>query len=107
MATLSFSNFLHSHLHYRRFLFKIHNQNLRVPTFSRRCSGKVKIGGRNGVLSISCLCKANVEIEKVPAESGEAEMEERPPFDINLAVILAGFAFEAYTSPPVSVSIYS
>ncbi|CAH9137291.1 unnamed protein product [Cuscuta epithymum] len=25
---------------------------------------------------------------------------ERPPFDINLAVILAGFAFEAYTSPP-------
>lgn len=27
--------------------------------------------------------------------------EERPPFDINLAVVLAGFAFEAYTSPPV------
>ncbi|KAK8956364.1 putative galacturonosyltransferase 14 [Platanthera guangdongensis] len=23
----------------------------------------------------------------------------RPPFDLNLAVVLAGFAFEAYTSP--------
>lgn len=28
----------------------------------------------------------------------------RPPFDINLAVVLAGFAFEAYNSPPVSAS---
>ena len=26
----------------------------------------------------------------------------RWPFDLNLAVVLAGFAFEAYTSPPVS-----
>ncbi|KAJ6821540.1 uncharacterized protein M6B38_391565 [Iris pallida] len=25
---------------------------------------------------------------------------QRPPFDLNLAVVLAGFAFEAYTSPP-------
>ncbi|GJN27078.1 hypothetical protein PR202_gb15065 [Eleusine coracana subsp. coracana] len=30
------------------------------------------------------------------AEGGE----QRPPFDLNLAVVLAGFAFEAYTSPP-------
>lgn len=28
---------------------------------------------------------------------------ERPPFDINLAVILAGFAFEAYTNLPENV----
>ncbi|KZV15261.1 hypothetical protein F511_27543 [Dorcoceras hygrometricum] len=28
--------------------------------------------------------------------------DERPPFDINLAVILAGFAFEAYTTPSES-----
>ncbi|CAO2042936.1 unnamed protein product [Urochloa humidicola] len=27
----------------------------------------------------------------------------RPPFDLNLAVVLAGFAFEAYTSPPADV----
>lgn len=25
-----------------------------------------------------------------------------PPFDLNLAVVLVGFAFEAYSSPPVS-----
>lgn len=30
-----------------------------------------------------------------------SEEEQRPPFDINLAIVLAGFAFEAYTSPPV------
>lgn len=30
--------------------------------------------------------------------------DERPPFDINLAVILAGFAFEAYATPPVNSS---
>ncbi|WOL05772.1 hypothetical protein Cni_G14503 [Canna indica] len=31
------------------------------------------------------------------------EEEQRPPFDLNLAVVLAGFAFEAYTSPPKDV----
>lgn len=28
---------------------------------------------------------------------------DRPPFDLNLAVVLAGFAFEAYTTPPENV----
>jgi hypothetical protein len=32
----------------------------------------------------------------------EEDGRQRPPFDLNLAVVLAGFAFEAYTSPPVS-----
>ncbi|KFK36238.1 hypothetical protein AALP_AA4G096300 [Arabis alpina] len=31
------------------------------------------------------------------------EKLERPPFDINLAVILAGFAFEAYATPPENI----
>lgn len=51
-------------------------------------------------------CKA-----KGDAENGEAVLsarnretgDEKPPFDINLAVILAGFAFEAYTTPSESV----
>ncbi|XP_066346963.1 uncharacterized protein [Miscanthus floridulus] len=33
----------------------------------------------------------------------EEDGPRRPPFDINLAVVLAGFAFEAYTSPPADV----
>ncbi|XP_075523826.1 uncharacterized protein LOC142556286 isoform X1 [Primulina tabacum] len=45
------------------------------------------------------------------AENGEAVLsarnresgDERPPFDINFAVILAGFAFEAYTTPSENV----
>lgn len=47
--------------------------------------------------STHCFSKANAKTEKILVE----EKEERTPFDINLAVILAGFAFEAYASPPV------
>ncbi|CAI0383203.1 unnamed protein product [Linum tenue] len=42
----------------------------------------------------------NALIEKVSER--EQSDEPRPPFDINLAVVLAGFAFEAYATPPVS-----
>ena len=51
------------------------------------------------VYSVCCFCKTkDAEIDKVE----DKEQDERPPFDINLAVILAGFAFEAYTTPSVS-----
>jgi hypothetical protein len=53
------------------------------------------------VCSVCCFCKTESEIERV---SVQEEENERPPFDINLAVIFAGFAFEAYTSPPVNDS---
>ncbi|PWA89515.1 C2 calcium-dependent membrane targeting [Artemisia annua] len=39
-------------------------------------------------------------------EKGVSEIDiekERPPFDINRAVILAGFAFEAYTTPTANI----
>ncbi|KAH9650569.1 C2 domain-containing protein [Citrus sinensis] len=52
------------------------------------------------VYSVCCFCKTkDAEIDKVE----DKEQDERPPFDINLAVILAGFAFEAYTTPSESV----
>jgi hypothetical protein len=51
------------------------------------------------VCSVCCFCKTGSEVERV-----QEEKNERPPFDINLAVIFAGFAFEAYTSPPVNDS---
>ncbi|KAH9681504.1 C2 domain-containing protein [Citrus sinensis] len=48
------------------------------------------------VYSVCCFCKTkDAEIDKVE----DKEQDERPPFDINLAVILAGFAFEAYITP--------
>ncbi|XP_020084164.1 uncharacterized protein LOC109707352 isoform X5 [Ananas comosus] len=34
---------------------------------------------------------------------GSTDDDRRPPFDLNLAVVLAGFAFEAYISPPENV----
>ncbi|XP_057547410.1 uncharacterized protein LOC130825969 isoform X2 [Amaranthus tricolor] len=48
---------------------------------------------------LCCFCKTNLQVDKVDA----VEVIDRPPFDINLAVILAGFAFEAYTTPPDNV----
>uniref|UniRef100_A0A0E0H306 C2 domain-containing protein n=1 Tax=Oryza nivara TaxID=4536 RepID=A0A0E0H306_ORYNI len=41
--------------------------------------------------------------ESAAGEGLVGEDPPRPPFDLNLAVVLAGFAFEAYTSPPEDV----
>ncbi|KAM1543300.1 hypothetical protein EV1_012888 [Malus domestica] len=84
--------------------------NLRFPNLSLRfpasLPGKVRVftlrgngRGKDGIYSFCCVCRAGAEIEKVDGEEGS----ERPPFDINLAVVLAGFAFEAYSSPPDNV----
>ncbi|XWS09075.1 hypothetical protein CRYUN_Cryun40dG0055100 [Craigia yunnanensis] len=106
MATLSiqphyspfqFRRFRPSNFHLKvvpRFSRQFYGKKVRVMTTSR---GNVNVRGRDGVLSISCFSKTNAEIERVSSEEKE---EERPPFDINLAVILGGFAFEAYTTPP-------
>ncbi|XP_048423788.1 uncharacterized protein LOC103941626 [Pyrus x bretschneideri] len=85
-------------------------RNLRFPNLSLRfpasLPGKVRVftlrgngRGKDGIYSFCCVCRAGAEIEKVDGEEGS----ERPPFDINLAVVLAGFAFEAYSSPPGNV----
>ncbi|CAH1453028.1 unnamed protein product [Lactuca virosa] len=50
---------------------------------------------RDGLCSLVYATKSNTDIETVLLR----EETERPPFDINRAVILAGFAFEAYTTP--------
>ncbi|XP_054793984.1 uncharacterized protein LOC129299533 isoform X2 [Prosopis cineraria] len=68
-------------------------RNARVFSFS----GYAK--ARNEVYRIRCSSKVGSEIEKLSIQNDD----ERPPFDINLAVILAGFAFEAYTTPPENV----
>ncbi|KAI8537784.1 hypothetical protein RHMOL_Rhmol09G0051600 [Rhododendron molle] len=60
--------------------------------------------GRDGLCPICCRSKTNAEAENVSLQIQEEKSEtERPPFDINLAVILAGFAFEAYATPPENI----
>ncbi|CAN8232287.1 unnamed protein product [Cochlearia groenlandica] len=51
------------------------------------------------------LCLSKSEKKESGFGDGEslAEKEGKPKFDINLAVILAGFAFEAYASPPENI----
>ncbi|KAL6651026.1 hypothetical protein ACP70R_009951 [Stipagrostis hirtigluma subsp. patula] len=67
----------------------------RWPGLRARCDG----GGGGGQSSA-------VQPDSESAGEGLVEKEDgpgRPPFDLNLAVVLAGFAFEAYTSPPADV----
>ncbi|XP_028793289.1 uncharacterized protein LOC114748995 isoform X1 [Neltuma alba] len=68
-------------------------RNARVFSFS----GCAK--ARNEAYRVCCSSKVGSEIERLPIQNDD----KRPPFDINLAVILAGFAFEAYTTPPENV----
>lgn len=72
-------------------------------TFPPRFPGKLRafsLARRRRVLSIRCCSsKTGSQLQRVPVP----EDDDRHPFDINLAVILAGFAFEAYTTPPVCV----
>ncbi|KAL8479757.1 hypothetical protein ACS0TY_026622 [Phlomoides rotata] len=89
----------------------VHSKNPHSFSFSKKLllSNNLFSGKRfNGVLSsrFRTFCVAS------SSNSSSAETEnsvsvdivnERPPFDINLAVILAGFAFEAYTTPPEQV----
>eukprot|EP00256_Glycine_max_P065284 XP_025979879.1 uncharacterized protein LOC100789825 isoform X2 [Glycine max] len=69
-------------------------------TFPPRFPGKLRafsLARRRRVLSIRCCSsKTGSQLQRVPVP----EDDDRHPFDINLAVILAGFAFEAYTTPP-------
>ncbi|KAK4425366.1 Lipase [Sesamum alatum] len=104
---------LQSHLHFLPLNSPklIHFKNPHSCSFSRKLLLSKKLFSTkkfNGVLRprFSSYCKASASssssagIEKsVSTESGN----ERTPFDINLAVILAGFAFEAYTTPPEKV----
>ncbi|KAL7203346.1 hypothetical protein ACSBR2_016605 [Camellia fascicularis] len=77
------------------------SQNLLFSRKTRVLSSSFE--GKDGLYSAYCFCKTNSEVENVSLqirEETEIKAEtKRPPFNINLAVILAGFAFEAYTTP--------
>ncbi|XP_006283081.2 uncharacterized protein LOC17878015 isoform X1 [Capsella rubella] len=95
---------LHCSLH---FLRPKHRLRYSPPIFctsrSRTCHFPGKISFRESFRvrekSKSFRCFAQSETKEVRL----SEKDERPTFDINLAVILAGFAFEAYASPPENV----
>ncbi|XP_020682702.1 uncharacterized protein LOC110099777 isoform X2 [Dendrobium catenatum] len=74
-------------------LNKVHIFLVRYPKKASFFSSKRR--GKEGLSSVSYCLTAEDE------ESSAGDGECRPPFDLNLAVLLAGFAFEAYTSPPI------
>ncbi|KAL3726795.1 hypothetical protein ACJRO7_031660 [Eucalyptus globulus] len=89
----------------RRALRRVLGLSRRPPaSFARRIRAPElpeSRGGRDGGRSsFECCCQASsAEVAKVEV----SEENERRPFDLNLAVILAGFAFEAYTTPPQNI----
>ncbi|XP_023530237.1 uncharacterized protein LOC111792861 isoform X1 [Cucurbita pepo subsp. pepo] len=98
---------LPSHLHYNSSLStlipNLHwTRCIQLSRSRAKFSGKARVlafrvnpRGRRGVSSFRCFSSTGTEVQNL----SRLEESERPPFDINLAVILAGFAFEAYTSP--------
>ncbi|XP_058094942.1 uncharacterized protein LOC131240623 isoform X3 [Magnolia sinica] len=72
---------------------------LLVIRLSKKARVPQSIGHAEVNRSIRCFCQ---QIQANGQESIVAEGE-RPPFDLNLAVVLAGFAFEAYSSPSKDV----
>ncbi|KAK6117375.1 hypothetical protein DH2020_048893 [Rehmannia glutinosa] len=109
MATLQF----HFQLSPCTFPKLIHFKNPHSFSFSKKLLFSKRLFSAkkfNGVLSSRFIsyCQANTTV----SSSSSAEIDksvsmesvnERPPFDINLAVVLAGFAFEAYTTPPEKI----
>ncbi|CAM8944174.1 unnamed protein product [Rhodiola kirilowii] len=57
---------------------------------------------RYGTRSVFCFFSKSHDAASQISNSSDSQ---RPPFDINLAVILAGFAFEAYTTPPDNIGV--
>ncbi|KAL9286685.1 putative feruloyl esterase [Arabidopsis thaliana] len=70
------------------------------PIFNTRTfnfPGKITFRLRAKPNSLRCFAQSETKEVSLP------EKDERSPFDINLAVILAGFAFESYASPPENI----
>ncbi|CAL9225156.1 unnamed protein product [Arabidopsis halleri] len=91
---------LHCSLHFLRPKHRLRYSPIFTPrTF--HFPGKIKLrkSFRIKAKPNSFRCFAQSETKEVSL----TEIEERSPFDINLAVILAGFAFESYASPPENI----
>ncbi|CAI5495001.1 unnamed protein product [Closterium sp. Naga37s-1] len=77
----------------------------RITALSRTSPSCASILGNQTPPSGKHLVKSGVRVAAVATEEGEEgdavclASADRPPFDLNLAVLLAGFAFESYNTP--------
>ncbi|XP_077226967.1 putative triglyceride lipase isoform X2 [Tasmannia lanceolata] len=87
-----------THLRLQKLHFTL-NTNAFLIEFSKKARVLRTVYRTNEYYSFCCSCQGNSESEQVTV----VDESDRPPFDLNLAVVLAGFAFEAYSTPPEDV----
>ncbi|KAL9232923.1 hypothetical protein vseg_007983 [Gypsophila vaccaria] len=96
VASLTLLRPLH---HQHRFPLSHHHHH-------HHCHRHRRHSSRNPPLKVRVFCTPHPTRGPIYCSKSEVgngvvdELIDRPPFDINLAVILAGFAFEAYATPP-------
>lgn len=73
------------------------------PLLKKPLPMPIRFNSQQKARILRLIVKANGEQALLASNNGgsSGEESERPPFNLNLAVVLAGFAFEAYASPPV------
>ncbi|KAK9671714.1 hypothetical protein RND81_12G049700 [Saponaria officinalis] len=75
--------------------------SLSLPSFHHRRHSSLKLPLKIRVFCTPDSRRRSIRCSKSELGNGVVvDSIDRPPFDINLAIILAGFAFEAYTTPP-------
>ncbi|KAH7690975.1 C2 domain-containing protein [Dioscorea alata] len=75
------------------------------PLLKKPLPMSIRFNSQQKARILRLIVKANGEQALLASNNGgsSGEESERPPFNLNLAVVLAGFAFEAYASPPKNV----
>ncbi|CAH2079347.1 unnamed protein product [Thlaspi arvense] len=100
---------LHCSLYFLRPKHRLHRCSSLFTPRTCHLPGKISfhenLKTRAKANSFACFSQFKTEESNLGSEESSSEKEEteRPPFDINLAVILAGFAFEAYATPPENI----
>ncbi|KAF8088513.1 hypothetical protein N665_0538s0014 [Sinapis alba] len=102
---------LHCCLHFlppqhRRLHLRCCSTIFSTPRTCRHFLGKISFReSKANANSFTCFAQSQTTKQSSlgTEETSLSEKPERPPFDINLAVILAGFAFESYATPPEKI----
>ncbi|KAJ4904465.1 triglyceride lipase [Raphanus sativus] len=99
MYSLQLHRFLHFLPPQQHRLLHLRCSTLFTPRTCHLISFRESFITKANAKSFTCFAQSDTKQSSL----GTKQEPERPPFDINLAVILAGFAFESYATPPENI----